>query len=90
MPNTKSQKKRVKTDEARRQRNVAVRSRVKTFLGKAHAAMAEDDAEKTQTALRKAISEIDRAQKKGVIHRNTAARKKSSLMRLANGSQADA
>lgn len=83
MPNIKQQKKRVKTDELNRQRNVAVRSRMKTYLKKVDDALEGDDAAAVETAVVKAISEIDRAQQKGVIHANSAARKKSSLRRRA-------
>jgi small subunit ribosomal protein S20 len=89
MPNIKSQKKRVKTNEGRRQRNVAVRSRVKTFVGKAQTAIAAKDPN-TKEAVIDAISQIDRAVSKGILHRNTAARKKSSLMRLVNLPEAGA
>lgn len=83
MPITKSQKKRVKTNELRRQRNVAVRSRMKTSVKQAEEAIEQKDAGRIDTAVREAISIIDKASTKGVLHRNNAARKKASLARRA-------
>lgn len=87
MPNIKSQKKRVKTNEIRRQRNVTVRSRVKTYVKKVEDAIEAGDAEAVKLALPEALSEIDKAASKGVIHQNTSGRKKSSLTRRATASQ---
>jgi len=84
MANIKSQKKRILTNEKSRQRNVAVRSRVKTIVKKTDEALSAKDAEKAKTDLAAAISEIDRACTKGVIHPNQAARRKSSLQRRYN------
>ncbi|HOQ89873.1 MAG TPA: 30S ribosomal protein S20 [Candidatus Hydrogenedentes bacterium] len=82
MANIKSQIKRIRTNEKRRLRNQSIRSRMKTMVKKAITAQtsATEDAAR-QAALVAAISAIDRAAAKGVIHRNAAARKKSSLMR---------
>ncbi len=82
MANIKSQKKRIVLNEKRRQRNMAVRSRMKTVIKKVRAAVDAKDPQQIQTALRAAVSQIDRAAAKGVIHRNAAARKKSSLQHL--------
>lgn len=81
MPNTKQQKKRDITSEARRQRNVSVRSRIKTFVKKAEQTIQSGQ---TGDAVRDAITELDVAARKGVIHKRTAARKKSRLQRKAN------
>jgi len=83
MANIKSQKKRNLTNERRRQRNVAVRSRMKTQVKLALEAIDAKDAETARTALPAALSQIDRAASKGVIHPNNAARKKSILQRRA-------
>lgn len=83
MANIKSQKKRIITNEKSRQRNVAVRSRVKTYVKKAEEALESKDAGKITEAVNAAIQEIDCAATKGVYHRNSAARKKSSLARRA-------
>jgi len=81
MPNIKQQKKRDLTNEVRRQRNVSVRSRVKTFVKKAEQAVQGGQPGDT---VRDAITELDIAARKGVIHKRTAARKKSRLQRKAN------
>lgn len=79
----KSQKKRVLTNEKQRQRNVAVRARVKTFLKNAQTAIEQSDPKQIDEALKAAIKEIDIAERKGVYHKNNAARKKSRLHRRA-------
>ncbi|HOJ34533.1 MAG TPA: 30S ribosomal protein S20 [Candidatus Hydrogenedentes bacterium] len=83
MANIKSAKKRIKQNERNRLRNISVRSRMKTFMKKALEAIAAKDTEKLGTTLPQALSEIDRAASKGVIHKNSAARKKSMLQRRA-------
>ena len=83
MAKIKSAKKRNITNEKRRQRNVAVKSRMKTLVKQAADAIESKDAAKIKAALPEALSEIDRAASKGVIHRNSAARKKSTLQRIA-------
>lgn len=84
----KSQKKRNLTNEKRRQRNVAVRARVKTYVRRVESAMEGSDAKHIDEALKAAISEIDVALRKGVYHKNNAARKKSRLHRRAEKAKA--
>ena len=83
MANIKSSKKRNATNELQRQRNVAVKSRMKTSVKQAMTAIEAKDAEKAKSLLLDALSEIDRAASKGMIHRNSASRKKSTLQRAA-------
>jgi len=83
MANIKSQKKRIVTNEANRQRNMAVRSRMKTLAKQASAAIDAKNKDAAGKAMTEALSAIDRAASKGVIHRNAAARKKSALMHQA-------
>ncbi len=83
MANTKQAIKRIGTAEKRRQRNQAVRSETRTFLKKARTAIVQNP-EESQEDLRAAISALDRAARKGVIHRNNAARRKSRLMKRYN------
>jgi len=90
MANKKSQKKRIITNEKARQRNVAVRSRLRTKVKTAREVLASSDASQLATAINAALSEIDRAAQKGVLHRNSAARKKSELQRLAHAASAQA
>lgn len=81
MANIKSQIKRIKTNEKRRLRNASIRSRMKTMIKKAIMAInATTDEAEREKRIREAISAIDRACAKGVIHRNAAARRKSRLM----------
>jgi small subunit ribosomal protein S20 len=76
--NIKSQIKRNRTNELDRQRNKAVRSQVKTRVKAAEKA-ATEGADELTAAATAAVSVIDRAATKGVIHKNAAARKKSRL-----------
>ncbi len=84
MPNIKSAKKRVKVIEAKTARNKAINSALKTDIKKANIAV-EANAENKAEAVRVAIKAIDKAAAKGLMHKNTAARKKSSLARKLNG-----
>jgi small subunit ribosomal protein S20 len=83
MANIKSSIKDIKRIARNHARNQAVKSRMKTYIKYAEEALNAKDADRIQTALKDALSEIDRAATKGVIHPNTAARKKSSLQRRA-------
>ncbi len=80
MANIKSQIKRNRQNEKRRLRNRTVRSEVNTRTKAALAAVDHDD-EVSDETLRLAIKRIDKAAAKGVIHKNTAARRKSRLVR---------
>jgi small subunit ribosomal protein S20 len=80
MANIKSQIKRNKQNEVRRERNKAVRSELKTRTKNAVAA-ANIDAEDAAEQLRLAVKRIDKAAAKGIIHPNQAARRKSRLVR---------
>jgi len=82
MAHHKSAIKRIRTNEQRRQRNVAARSQVRTMIKKTTAAI-EQGAETVPELLRDTVAIIDRAASNGTLHRNTAARKKSRLMRMA-------
>jgi small subunit ribosomal protein S20 len=75
--NTKSAIKRMRQSERRRLRNRAVRSKVRTALKVARTVQGAEQA----TTIGEAIRILDKAVSKGVIHRNTAARKKSALAR---------
>jgi small subunit ribosomal protein S20 len=83
MANTKSAIKRIKTSEKRRQRNQAVKSATRTYVKKARTAIAQNPTQ-AQDDVIAAISALDRAARKGVIHRNNAARRKSRLMKRFN------
>lgn len=83
MPNIKSVKKDVKKSRERHERNIAIKSKIKTFIKKAKSLVAAGDAASVQ-AVSSATSVIDKAAEKGIIHKNAAARRKSRLMRAAN------
>jgi small subunit ribosomal protein S20 len=78
--NTSSALKRVRQNDRRRLRNRTVRSKVRTAVKTARAALGTAGAE-SRAAVLEAIRALDKAVTKGVVHRNTAARKKSSLAR---------
>jgi small subunit ribosomal protein S20 len=84
VPNIKSQKKRVITNEKAHQRNKAVKSGVKTATKKVHVAIAAGDAEAAKAAALEASRLLDKAASKGVIHAKQAANRKSGLMKAAN------
>lgn len=79
MANTPSAKKRVRQLERRTEINKARRSRIRTYLRKVEEAIAGGDQAAAKTALQDAQPEIMRGVTKGVIHKNTAARKVSRL-----------
>jgi len=62
-------------------RNVAAKSKIKTHVKKARTAIEAGDAEAAQKAVSEAVSVIDKAAGKGIIHKKAAARRKSRLMR---------
>ncbi len=81
MANIKSAIKRNKQNEKRRVRNRVYRGMARTFVSKARKSIEEKDAETAKTATLEAISALDKAAQKGVIHKNNAARRKSRLMK---------
>jgi small subunit ribosomal protein S20 len=83
--NIKSQIKRIKTNEARRQRNKSVKSSVKTAIRKFREAAEAGEKDKAVELLKAASRKLDKAASKGVLHPNQAANKKSALAKVANG-----
>jgi small subunit ribosomal protein S20 len=79
MANSPQARKRVKQAAKRTEINMARRSRVRTFIRKVEEAIASGDREAASSALRAAQPEIVRGAVKGVMHKNTAARKVSRL-----------
>ncbi|MDO9707600.1 30S ribosomal protein S20 [Paracraurococcus lichenis] len=79
MANTASARKRIRQTEKRTLRNRARKSRVRTYLRKVEQAIAGGDKAQAQDALKSAQPELQRAATKGVLHRNTVARKLSRL-----------
>lgn len=84
MANIKSAKKRILVANRNAARNKAVKSRVKTAVKKVDAAIAANDKSSAEVALRAASSELGKAARKGVLHKNTAARKISRLTIAVN------
>ena len=84
MANIKSAKKRIKVAAIKTERNKAIRSKVQTYVKKVEAAVASNDRTEAEQMLRLAIAEIAKASKKGIYHKNTAARKVSRLTRAVN------
>ncbi len=85
MPNIKSAKKRVKVIATKTLQNKAVNSQLKTEIKKANAAI-ESNAEDKVSVVRVAVKKIDQAAAKGILHKNTAARRKSALQKKLNAS----
>ena len=79
MPNIKSAKKRVLVAKVNSEHNKADKSALKTTLKKFEAAVAEGNREQADSAYQAAVQSIDKAAGKGILHKNTAARKKSQI-----------
>ena len=80
MANTPQSRKRARQAERRTDINKARRSRIRTFLRKVEEAIASGNAEAARAAFSAAQPELDRGVTKGVLHKNTVARKKSRLV----------
>ncbi|KKP37000.1 30S ribosomal protein S20 [Candidatus Peregrinibacteria bacterium RIFOXYC2_FULL_33_13] len=89
MPITKSAKKAAKQSLVKQRRNYATRTRYKDSIKKLNrAAKTETEGKNVQELLSKAYSEIDRAVKKKILHKNTAARRKANVAKAVNGKKA--
>lgn len=84
MANSKSAEKRIRVNERRRLRNQSYKSATRTLVKKAQVAIERGVTPETGEALVAALSKLDKAANKGIIHRNAAARKKSRLMARYN------
>ncbi len=84
MANHKSAIKKMRQDEVRRIRNKGYKTRFRNVVKKVEAAINERDKETAQQAFQEAVSVIDTIASKGIIHKNTAARKKSRLAKRIN------
>ncbi|MFC2008018.1 30S ribosomal protein S20 [Chloroflexota bacterium] len=84
MPSKKSAEKRVRTAAKRRLRNNSVRSEVKTKVIKAEKLIFSRELEAAREAVEAAISTLDAAAEKGILHSNNTARRKSRLMKKLN------
>ena len=84
MAKSKTPAKRARRAEANRLRNKAYKTRLKTAINKYEASLATADTEAAQGSLLQVTSLIDKSVSKGILHKNTAARKKSALARKFN------
>ena len=80
MANIKSAKKRVLIAEANRQRNVAFKTSIKSAIKNALALAERDDKDALNASISKVYQLCDKAVSKGILHKNTAARRKSKLV----------
>jgi small subunit ribosomal protein S20 len=83
LANTRQAKKRIRVNARKRLRGLAVRSAVKTAIKKASVAI-ESKTSDAAAIVKEAIIAVDKAANKKIMHKNTAARKKSRLMRRLN------
>jgi len=88
LPNIKSVVKDVKKSRERRVRNLDAKSKIKTFVKKTKTAL-DEGSEQATALLNETVSIIDRTAKRGIIHPNAAARRKSRLMKRANAKAAE-
>jgi small subunit ribosomal protein S20 len=84
MAGSKSAQKEARTSERRRLRNQSARSRCKTSITKAERFIFSGEIESAQKAVVAAVSSLDKAAEKGIIHSNSAARRKSRLVKKLN------
>jgi small subunit ribosomal protein S20 len=84
MANIKSQIKRNRQNEKRAERNKTVRTALKTSTKKVRTAIGASDAEAATTQQREAARALDKAVAKGIVHKRTAARRKSRMARAAS------
>ena len=88
MANHKSAIKRARQNEIRRLRNKGTKTRIKSIVKDLRSSVGEAPGEGTEVKLNTAQSVIDKASKKGVIHKRTASRKISRLAKLTNSASA--
>jgi small subunit ribosomal protein S20 len=84
MANIKSQIKRNRQNAGRHDRNMAVKSALKTASKKVEIATAERDFDAAETRRREAARALDKAASKGILHKRTAARRKSRMAKSVN------
>ena len=84
MANIKSAKKRILVNRKKAARNQSIKSAVKTSIKNVEAVVAAGDKEAAEKALLKATSTIDKAESKGVYHKNNASRKVSRISKAVN------
>jgi small subunit ribosomal protein S20 len=81
LANIKSAIKRIRSSARKQKHNRIIRGNARTAFKKAHVALTEGKGGEAQAVVKEAISSLDRAAGKGLIHKNNAARRKSRLMK---------
>jgi small subunit ribosomal protein S20 len=84
LANIKSAIKRIRSSARKQKRNRVVRGQARSAVKKVRVTLAEGKRDEAQASLKEAISALDHAAGKGVIHKNSAARRKSRLMKQLN------
>lgn len=84
MPKSTSAQRAARTSERKRARNRSIKSATKTYVAKAEKLIQGNDLDLAQAAVKEAISVLDKAAKKKVLHPNTASRRKSRLTKKLN------
>ena len=84
MANIKSAIKRIRSSGRKQQHNRVARGRTRSAVKGARQALADSKSNEAQAEINKALSELDHAAGKGIIHKNNAARRKSRLMKQLN------
>jgi small subunit ribosomal protein S20 len=84
LANTQSAIKRIRSSERKRKINQARRSKARTYVKKTRSLIAAGHLVQAEAAAVEAVSALDRAAQKGIIHKNKAARSKSRLMKQLN------
>lgn len=85
MPSEKS----MRSSMRKQQRNRSVRSATRTYVAKAVKAIEESDQDEREAAVQRALKALDQTAKRGIIHPNNAARRKSRLMKRLNAASAE-
>jgi small subunit ribosomal protein S20 len=89
LANTKSAQKQIRAAHKRQLRNKSVRSQSKTMVRKAEELIFSGQADKAEAAVKTAVSSLDKAAGKGILHLNNAARRKSRLVKKLNQLKAE-
>ena len=89
MANTKSAQKQARTTQRKRLRNKSVRSQTKTMVKKAEELIFSGQVKQAEGEVVAAVSSLDKAAEKSIIHPNNAARRKSRLMKKLNQAKAE-
>ena len=84
MANTASAKKRIRSSERKRERNRVFRASARTYIKRTRTLMEQGDIEAAEEVARQACSTLDKAARKGILHPQNAARRKSRLMKALN------